>query len=114
MITRQNVKNIVKGNVWWHVPSFLVNETKINEKIIPPEFLLENDIGIQNQSNVCLNFRRADKINLKGVVNIGKFSSLLKLMRIITFICRFMGNLKLRKFNSQNKTHFNPILQPRE
>ena len=114
MIMRQNFKNIVKENVWWNVPSFLVNETEVNEEIIQPEFLIENDIGTQNQSNVCLNFRRADKINLKGVVSIRKFSPLLKLIRNITFICRFMGNLKLRKSNSQNKIQFNPILQPRK
>ena len=79
-------------------------------KIMQPEFLLDGNIEIQNQSNVCLNFHRADKINLKVIVSTGKFSSLLKLKQIITFICHFMGNLKLRKSNSQNK--FKNSMQP--
>ena len=114
MITRQNFKNIAKKTVWWHGPSFLINDTKFNEKVMQPEIHLESDIEIQNQSNVCLTFRSADKINLTDVVNIEKFSSLLKLKRIIAFICRFMDNLKLRKSNTQNKIQANPILQPRE
>ena len=114
MITRQNFKNIAKENVWWHGPSFLINDTKFNEKVMQPEILLESDIEIQNQSNVCLTFRTADKINLIDVVNIEKFSSLLKLKRIIAFMCRFMDNLKLRKSNTLNKIQVNPILQPSE
>ena len=113
MITRQNFKNIAKKNVWWHRPSFLINDTKFNEKVIQLEIHLESDIEIQNQSNICLTFHSADKINLTDVVNIEKFSSLLKLTRIIAFICRFMDNLKLRKSNTQNKIQVNPILQPR-
>ena len=97
MITRQNFKNIAKENVWLHGPSFLINDTKFNEKLMQPEILLESGIEIQNQSNVCLTFRVADEINLTDVVNIEKFGSLLKLKRVITFICRFMDNLKLRK-----------------
>ena len=97
MITRQNFKNIAKENVWLHGPSFLINDTKFNEKLMQPEILLESGIEIQNQSNVCLTFRVADEINLTDVVNIEKFDSLLKLKRVITFICRFMDNLKLRK-----------------
>ena len=79
-----------------------------------PEILLESDIEIQNQSNVCLTFRTADKINLTGVANIKKFSLLLKLKRIIAFMHRFMNNLKLRKSNTLNKVQVNPILQPSE
>ena len=97
MITRQNFKNIAKENVWLHGPSFLINDTKFNEKLMQPEILLESGIEIQNQSNVCLTFHVADEINLTDVVNIEKFGSLLKLKRVITFICRFMDNLKLRK-----------------
>ena len=97
MITRQNFKNIAKENVWLHGPSFLINDTKFNEKLMQPEILLESGIEIQNQSNVCLTFRVADEINLTDVVNIEKFDSLLKLKRVITFICRFMDNLKPRK-----------------
>ena len=97
MITRQNFKNIAKENVWLHGPSFLINDTKFNEKLMQPEILLESGIEIQNQSNVCLAFHVADEINLTDVVNIEKFGSLLKLKRVITFICRFMDNLKLRK-----------------
>ena len=84
MITRQNFENTAKENVWWHGPSFLINDTKFKEKVMQPEILLENHFEIQNQSNACLTFRTADKINLTDVVNIGKFSSLLKLKRIIT------------------------------
>ena len=78
MITRQNFENTAKENVWWHGPSFLINDTKFKEKVMQPEILLENHFEIQNQSNACLTFRTADKINLTDVVNIGKFSSLLK------------------------------------
>ena len=78
MITKQNFKNIAKENVWWHGPNFLIKETKFNEKVMQPEILLESNIEIQNQSNVCLTFRTTDKINLTGVVNIKKFSLLLK------------------------------------
>ena len=46
MITRQNFKNIAKGNVWWHEPSFLINDTKFNEKVMQPEILSESDIEI--------------------------------------------------------------------
>ena len=111
---RQNFKNITKENVWWHGPSFLINDTKFNEKVVQPEILLESDIEVKKQSNVCLTFRTADKINLTDIINIEKFNSLLKLKRIITFICRFMDNLKLRKSNKQNKIQVNPILHPRE
>ena len=114
MITRQNFKNIAKENVWWHGPRFLINDTKFNEKATQPEILLESDIEIQTQSDVRFTFRTADKINSTDVVNIEKFSSLLRLKRIIAFICRFMNNLKLRKSNIQNKIQVNPILQPRE
>ena len=94
MITRQNFKNIGKENVCWHGPSFLINDTKFNEKVMQPEILLESDIEIQNQSNVFFIFRTADKINLTDVISIEKCSSLLKLKRIIVFICRFMDNGK--------------------
>ena len=87
---------------------FFINDTKFNEKIIQPEILLESDIEIKNQSNVCLTFHTTDKVNL--VVNTEKFSTLLKLKRIITFICRFIGNLKLRKCTPQNKIQVNLIL----
>ena len=110
MITRQNFKNIAKENVWWHGPSFLINDTKFNEKVMQPEILLKSDIDIQNKSNVCLTLRTAYKINLTDVVNIEKFSALLKLKRIIAFICHFMDNLKLRKSNTLNKVQVNPIL----
>ena len=89
---------------------FFINDTKFNEKIIQPEILLESDIEIKNQSNVCLTFHTTDKVNLTDVVNTEKFSTLLKLKRIITFICRFIGNLKLRKCTPQNKIQVNPIL----
>ena len=114
MITKQNFKNFAKEDVWWHGPSFLIKEAKFNEKVMQPEILLESDIEIQNQSNVCLTFRTADKINLTGVANIKKFSLLLKLKRIIAFMHRFMNNLKLRKSNTLNKVQVNPILQPSE
>ena len=65
---------------------FFINDKSFNEKVTQPEIHLESDIEIQNQSNVFLTFRSADKINLTDVVNIGKFSSLLKLKRIIAFI----------------------------
>ena len=78
------------------------------------KIFLESDIEIQNQSNVCLIFRTAEKIKLKGVVNIEKFSTLLKLKRIIAFICRLIDNLKLRKSNTHNKIQLSHILQPRE
>ena len=92
MIKKQNFKNIAKENVWWHGSSFLIKETKFNEKVMQPEILLESDIEIQNQINVCLTFRTADKINLTGVINIKKFSLLLKLKRIIAFMGRLMNN----------------------
>ena len=57
MITKQNFKNIAEENIWWHGPSFLINNTKFNENLMQPEILLESDIDIQNQSNVCLTFR---------------------------------------------------------
>ena len=110
MITRQNFKNIAKENVWWHGPNFFINDTKFNEKIMQPEFFLESDIEIKNQSNVCLTFHTTDKINLTDVVTIKKFSTLLKLKRIITFTCRFIDNLKLRKCTPQNKIQLNRIL----
>ena len=92
MIKKQNFKNIAKENVWWHGSSFLIKETKFNEKVMQPEILLESDIEIQNQINVCLTFRTSDKINLTGVINIKKFSLLLKLKRIIAFMGRLMNN----------------------
>ena len=46
MITRQNFKNIAKENVWLHGPSFLINDTKFNEKLMQPEILLERGIEI--------------------------------------------------------------------
>ena len=113
MITRQNFKNLVKENVW-HRPSFLINDSKFNETVMQPEILLESDIEIQNQSNVCLTFRNTEKINLTNVVNIKKFSSLLKLTLIIVFLCRFLDNLKLWKSNTLNKIQVNPIFQPSE
>ena len=61
-----------------------------------------------------MTFCTADKITLRDAINIEKFSSLLKLKRIIAFICRFTDNLKLRKSNTQNKIQVNPILQPQE
>ena len=78
MITKKNFKNIAEENIWWHGPSFLINNTKFNENLKQPEILLESDIDIQNQSNVSLTFRTADKINLTDAVNIVKFRSLLK------------------------------------
>ena len=114
MITRQNFKSIAKENVWWHAPSLLINDTKFNEKVMQPKILLEIDNEMQNQSNVCLTFLTADKINLTDFINIGKFSSLLKLKRIISFICRSMYNLKLSKSNTQNKIPVNSILQPKK
>ena len=63
MITRQNFKNLAKENVWWHGPSFLINDTKFNEKMMQPEILLESEIEIQNQSNVCLLFVPLKKSN---------------------------------------------------
>ena len=114
MITRQNFKNIAEENVWWHGPSFLINNTKFNENLKQPEILLESDIDIQNQSNVSLTFRTADKINLTDAVNIVKFRSLLKLKRIIAFMCRFMENLELKESNTLNKIQVNPILQASE
>ena len=62
-----------------------------------PETVLENDIEIQNQSNACLTFCTADRINLKDVVNIEKISTLVKVKRIIAFMRRFKSNL-LSKF----------------
>ena len=61
-----------------------------------------------------MTFLTTDKINLIDVVNIEKFSSLLKLKRIIALMCRFMDNLKLRKSNTLNKIQLNPTLQPSE
>ena len=61
-----------------------------------------------------MTFCTADKITLRDAINIEKFSSLLKLKRIIAFICRFTDNLKLRKSNTQSKIQVNPILQPQE
>ena len=54
-----------------------------------PEIVLENHIEIQNQSNACLTFCTADRINLKDVVNIEKISTLVKVKRIIAFMRRF-------------------------
>ena len=114
MITKQNFKNIAEENIWWHGPSFLINNTKFNENLMQPEILLESDIDTQNQSNVCLTFRTADKINVSDAVNIVKFRSLLKLKGIIAFTCRFMENLELKESNTLNKIQVNPILQPSE
>ena len=44
MITRKNFKNIAKKNVWWHGPSFFINDAKFNEKVMQPEIHLESDI----------------------------------------------------------------------
>ena len=63
MITRQNFKNLAKENGWWNGPSFLINDTKFNEKMMQPEILLEIEIEIQNQSNVCLLFVPLKKSN---------------------------------------------------
>ena len=71
------IKNVAQENVWWHGTSFLVIYIKFNEKIMQPRFFLESNIDIQDQSNVCLTFRTADKMNLKDVVNIEKFGRLL-------------------------------------
>ena len=60
-----------------------------------------------------MTFRTTSKINLKDVVNIQKFSSLLKLKRVIAFMSLY-GQLELRRSNSQNKIQLNPILQPLE
>ena len=46
MITKQNFKNIAEENIWWHGPSFLINNTKFNENLMQPEILLESDIDI--------------------------------------------------------------------
>ena len=92
----------------------MINDSKFNERVMQPEILLESDIEIQNQSNVCLTFRNTEKINLTNVVNIKKFSSLLKLTLIIVFLCRFLDNLKLWKSNTLNKIQVNPIFQPSE
>ena len=53
-------------------------------------------------------------INLRDVANIENYSSLIKLKRIIAFICHFIDNLKLRKSNTLNKIQVNSSLQPRE
>ena len=63
MITGPNFKDAVKENVKWHGLSFLVNDKKFNEKIMLPEILLENDVEIQNESNVFLTFCATGKIN---------------------------------------------------
>ena len=72
------------------------------------EIPLESDIEMQNQSNVCLTFNTADKINLTDVVNIEKLSSLLKLKRIIAFMCRFMDNLKTKEIQYPKQNSSKP------
>ena len=39
IITRHNFKNLAKEDVWWHGPSFLINNTKLNEKVMQPGIL---------------------------------------------------------------------------
>ena len=63
MITGPNFKDTAKENVKWHGLSFLVNDKKFNEKIMLPEILLENNVEIQNESNVFLTFCATGKIN---------------------------------------------------
>ena len=66
-----------------------------------PEILLEEDTEIRNESNVSLAFRKADKIDLKDVINIEKLSSLLKLLLLYVALW-----IIYNKGNQTPKTNF--------
>ena len=95
-----------KSAMWWNCPDFLYQvifnpEGAFDCDIsLPPEIMEE--VSRSNYNSVLL--ASQENSNLIGnIIDIERFNKLLKLLRVTSYVLRFVSNLKCKINNKQSK-----------
>ena len=91
-VSANHLKN---SRLWWEGPNWL----KEHESKWPKNFLLENSSEVEDErkgTNVMLTVER-EKRGVSNVIQIGRYGSLLRLLRVTALVIRFIKNLKEKK-----------------
>ena len=91
-VSANHLKN---SRLWWEGPNWL----KEHESKWPKSFLLENSSEVEDErkgTNVMLTVQKERK-GVSNVIQIGRYGSLLRLLRVTALVIRFIKNLKEKK-----------------
>ena len=83
------------SKLWWHGPLWLIKD----KSLWPQTLVLDEPSEAQEEkrkTNVLL-VTENQKPGVSQVIEIGKYSSLDKLLRITAYVCRFIRNLKAKR-----------------
>ena len=107
VITRfQDHDHFEENILWWKGPIFLYQTEYVQNEELP-------DVLPEQKHNVNLvTCHNASKINLDSIIDISKFSSYSRLLRVTSWVQRFIDNLHESRRNEPINT--SPILQPDE
>ena len=100
--------NSVSSELWLHGPSFLQNQPETNPTFISNEtdFLPELK---QPLTNLCVTTAETT-VNLSEIFDFDRYSSFKKLVKVYSWVNRFINNLK----ESKNRCHIDNILTVQE
>ena len=92
--TRKSNLNIIHNSLWWEGPDFLRN----HEKFWPSQdFLSSFHATLEEKVNVVvLKVDSSSSIGIGHLIDIHRFSTLGRLMRVTSYILRFIHNLKAK------------------
>ena len=90
LITRKQIIDLNSSKLWWEWPIFLKEHNIFENKDV-----IEIDITEEKRENtfVCSSDIK-DKVDLNEVLNINKYSNFKKLVRIASWVLRFVNNIK--------------------
>ena len=90
LITRKQIIDLNSSKLWWEGPIFLKEHDIFENKDV-----IEIDITEVKRENtfVCLSDIK-DKVDLNELLNINKYSNFKKLVRITSWVLRFVNNIK--------------------
>ena len=94
--------------LWWKGPSFLRQDEHYEGSYDKPTDLPEGKVNVVNMAHA----KTHHHINLDKVINIERFSSHSRLLRVTTWVNRFVGNLV--KSRKKEIIELLPILSPTE
>ena len=97
--------NFEENILWWKGPSFLHQSQYVIDENLPENLPEEKHI-------INAVFENASKVNLDSIMDISKFSSYSRLVRVTSWLYRFIDNLKKSIRNEPINT--SPILHPDE
>ena len=91
--TRDNIKNFNENKLWWNGPEYLYsnkNDWPSQQYLIPSNVATEEKV-ITTNINVV---KDISNVNIGEVIQIERFSSFKKLLRVTGYVLRFVQNLK--------------------